>query len=110
MADLTIREVDGTNGRKLKVVDSFPDEFTASDTLLRAADQGTISYDEQRGRAWVRVANGSAEYVVEKATYGNSYRCLRIYQDVQWTPPPLPKPEPVASAAPVPAPSMDYMC
>jgi hypothetical protein len=96
--ELIIREIDCVDGKRRSVVDAFPDEMVVADRLLTAANSHRIMLDAQRGRLWVSVANGTAEYTAERDVAARGYRCARLYADIRWTPEPLPSPPPKPAA------------
>jgi hypothetical protein len=96
--ELIIREIDCADGKRHPVVDAFPDEMVVSDRLLAVVDPHRMMLDARRGRLWVSVYNGTAEYTAERSAAARGYRCARLYADIQWTPEPLPAASPKPAA------------
>jgi hypothetical protein len=96
--ELIIREIDCADGKRHPVVDEFPDELLVSDRLLAVVDPHRMMLDAKRGRLWVSVYNGTAEYATHHDASLRAYVCARLYQDFRWAPPAetVTKPKPSA--------------
>lgn len=89
MGTLVVREVAGRDGRLLSLVDSFPETFLLTDALaMTYSARHCLHADRERGRCWLTVANGRAEYLFEHDPSFRESRCARLYQEIDWHPAP----------------------
>src|SRR5687768_376638 len=106
MATLTTREIKREGKPTLRVVVSFPDTLEVYAAERAKIDAGTheTMRISNKGRLWIAVDNGEAEYV-PASDYPQTTTWHRIYSEIKWTP------EPVKAAMAVPySPPTDYNC